>query len=143
MFKNLKENACFDNTDLYNFVRYSLKRMTDEDIGEYLLKIRKRDDYFIHGYYDNGKLAGLIIYKIIDTKGMVEVISVEKGDRRKKIGTQLFNEVYRLHRNITIEAICGTDSVGFYKALGFEIQSLGKNYYEEESFRCTIKSKED
>jgi len=136
VFRNLKENACFDNSDLYRLVRYSKRKITDEEINEFLKRARKDENYNIIGYYENEIIVGLLIYKIENDSAYIEVISVEKDERGKGIGTKLLNQIHETHKNVKVEAECDSLSVGFYKGLGFEILNNGKNYYEEDLFRC-------
>lgn len=137
MFRNLKENACFDNSDLYRLVRYSLGKKTDENIDEFLKMARRQSNYFMWGYYENEKLVGLMIYKVESDTAKIDVISVEKDERGKGIGKRLLNQVHDNNRTLKFEAVCPEKAKNFFLGLGFAIISLGKNYYDEESFKCT------
>ncbi len=143
MFRDLKENACYDNADLYRLVRYSIRRIKDEEIDELLKKARSRDNYFILGYYEEGSLVGLMLYRIEGDSAFLEVISVEKDERGKGIGTTMLRELRDRYRNLRLVADCDAVAAPFYKKLGFSVQSLGRNYYEEESFRCSIDYRDD
>jgi ribosomal protein S18 acetylase RimI-like enzyme len=143
MIRNLKENACYDNSDLYRLVRYSIQKMKDDEIDELLKKARREDNYFIFGYYENDSIVGLMIYKIEKSSAIIDVISVEKDERGKGIGTQLLKEVHDKYTNIKIEAKCELKAIAFYKKLGFTVQSIGKNYYDEDEFHCWIEYKSD
>ena len=137
MFKDLKSNACYDNADLYKLVSFSIRNMKDEDIDEYLKRVRTQNEYDVVGYYENEKLVGLMIYKYEINKAFIEVISVEKDERGKGIGETLLNETHKRTNCESIEATCESVATSFYKKLGFEIESLEKNYYNEVYYKCT------
>ena len=141
MFKDLKQNACFDNSDLYRLIKYSMGKMKDNDIDKYLKKVRDQSNYFIYGYYESGNLVGLIIYKVENKIGNIDVISVEKDERGKGIGTKILNMINEKKQIVRIEAKCESKAVGFYKKLGFSVESIGKNYYEDEFYLCWIEYK--
>ena len=137
MFKDLKSNACYDNADLYKLIRYSMKNLKDEDIDEYLKKVRTQNEYDVVGYYENEKLMGLLIYKVENELVVIEVISVEKDERGKGIGETILEEAQKRTQCEKIEAVCELLATNFYKKMGFEIESLEKNYYNEVFYKCT------
>jgi ribosomal protein S18 acetylase RimI-like enzyme len=142
MFKDLKSNACYDNSDFYKLVRYSIK-LNDTEIEEYIKMVRIENNYDVIGYYENEILVGLMIYKVDKQNLIIDVISVEKDERGKGIGGVLVKEAYRRTKCEIMEAKCNLIAASFYKKLGFEVQSIGKNYYNEENFRCYRVFKED
>ena len=116
-------------------------KIKDNDIDIFLKKVRDQSNYFIHGYYENEILVGLIIYKIENQLGFIDVISVEKDERGKGIGTKILNMIKEQKQVLRIEVKCDSKAVGFYKKLGFDVKSIGKNYYEDEFYLCWVEYK--
>lgn len=66
----------------------------------------------------------------------VEAIAVARTARGSGHGRQLLDEVARLGGHQWIEAETDATSVGFYRACGFSITSLGEVYPGVERFAC-------
>ncbi|MDF2962525.1 MAG: N-acetyltransferase [Paenibacillus sp.] len=63
-------------------------------------------------------------------------IAVKQGYRGRDLGRSMMNEVIGRHCLHFLEAETDKDAVGFYRACGFEVTSLGEKYPGVERFLC-------
>jgi len=145
MFISLKTNYEFDGNIIYRLFQDIIWEPTNEKIDQIIEKSRNDKTYKIIGSIENNELIGIIIYKVKDNKNIIEYFGIEKGYRRKGMGSKLINEIIKNTTVDYIEAETDEDAVEFYRKYGFTITSLGAKYQERERYKCEyrINSKHD
>ena len=136
MFKGFKQNACYDDNNLYTLMRYSMPRASDEDIEEKLKGVRRSEDYDILGYYEEDELVGIVVYRSERDGIAIDMLGVLEGFRGKGLATALIGEALSASKARLVRAKADAASVGFFRKAGFSVLGSEKNYYEEESFFC-------
>lgn len=94
-------------------------------------------DRRLFGMWEGGRLAGCIGIESADSDDFeIKHIAVSPAARGRGIGKALIKAVQRIQRPSVIVAETDSEAVGFYRSIGFEIQSLGEKYLGVERFRC-------
>ncbi|WP_261663604.1 GNAT family N-acetyltransferase [Deinococcus sp. Marseille-Q6407] len=98
------------------------------------------EGWLLLGLEEGGKLLGLIGLAVSETgEGPVTIlhIAVTAGDQRRGLGRRLLTlaQAHAPARELTSETDAA--AVGFYRACGFRVRSLGEKYPGVERFGCT------
>lgn len=86
---------------------------------------------------DNGVLIGFVIYSVIYERAEIIDIIIDPTNRLKGYGIFLLNyvidEIKRQNcENITLEVNSSNEgAINLYKKLGFKIEAVRKNYYND------------
>ena len=90
---------------------------------------------YVHA--DAGQIRGVIGVRE-GSKGHKDILhlAVAPGSERQGIGRRLVRHVCDEHHARTVGAETDADAVGFYRALGFTVESLGERYPGRERYRC-------
>jgi ribosomal-protein-alanine N-acetyltransferase len=94
-----------------------------------------RDNFLVYVHEDKGKgLNKIVGYIIFYPEGHIVSIAVHPAYRRRGIGTELVGEVVkRTKGNASVEVRESNEvAKGFYKHLGFSLQSIIPKYYGDE-----------
>ena len=135
MFKDLKENACYDDETLFELIEASNSGSKLEDSKERLRIARVDDSYSISGYFEDKLLIGVIIYHKEGSKLLVDNIGVAEKYRRRGVGRKLVMEIMKATSWDTMEAECGERSVDFFKGIGFSMKNIGLLTDVKERYR--------
>ena len=93
-------------------------------------------------YVKDDVILGIIALKNVNKKRkVIQLNGVDPDCRGKGIGKAMVDYVRIRYSNSTFVAETDKDSLGFYRKIGFSIQSLGFKYPDVERFLCTIDSK--
>ena len=85
-----------------------------------------------------GELIGVIgLESRPDATVLICHIAVDPSSRGIGVGRQLIDHASASTGEPRLVAETDSDAVGFYRACGFEIKSLGEKYPGVERFRCT------
>lgn len=99
----------------------------------------EQPDRLIVGIEAVSQLAGLIGVAL-EPSGTVEILHIAVIPQRRGIGIgrQLIDEIIHRTKAHTLTAETDSSAVGFYRRLGFEVETLGSERYGVERFRCTL-----
>ncbi|MFW7432580.1 ribosomal protein S18-alanine N-acetyltransferase [Vagococcus carniphilus] len=81
-------------------------------------------------------LVGFIIISVVLDEAEIELVSVSKDFKRKKIGTQLLKEAIENLKQMKVSSLflevrqSNTSALGFYRSFKFEEIGFRKNYYK-------------
>jgi ribosomal protein S18 acetylase RimI-like enzyme len=80
------------------------------------------------------KINGIIVYNLFYDRIEIEYIIVSKEHRKNHIGSKLLLELEKENiNNITLEVReSNIEAISFYKANGYKIEAIRKNYYGNE-----------
>ena len=100
---------------------------------------RERQDWLLYGLELDGRWVGLIGLEHTGThQAIIKHISVHADAQGRGYGRQLIEEVMGQHHLQHLEAETDLSAVGFYRACGFHITSLGEKYPGTERFHCVL-----
>lgn len=87
----------------------------------------------------DGEVIGVVGY--VPDRDRTELVHIATGPqvRRSGVGTALIAWVREHCESGVVEAQTDGESVGFYRALGFEVESLGELYPGVERFAVTLR----
>ena len=89
---------------------------------------------------DEGRLLGLIGIRPLGANcAEITHLTVQPALRGQEIGRGLVRQAMALASLLEVRAETDQGAVGFYMALGFEVQSLGERYPGVERFLCTCR----
>ncbi len=63
-------------------------------------------------------------------------IAVLRQHRHQHLGTQMIGVLTLIHRGLEFIAYTDDDAVGFYRKMGFHVESLGEVYPGRLRYRC-------
>jgi len=90
---------------------------------------------------DHGCLVGIVAIERCSSETVtIRQIGVHPCHRKQGIGRALVHYLARAYPKARIKAETDRDAVGFYRTLGFHIESLGEKYPGIERFLCTLDS---
>ena len=88
---------------------------------------------------EQGRVIGVMALECLATRMVtVRQIGVAPSRRRQGIGSGMVEHVAAVHASAALQAETDHDAVGFYRRLGFRVESLGEKYPGTERFRCTL-----
>ncbi len=85
---------------------------------------------------ENDRVAGIIGIRLPGPQMRILHIAVAPHMRRQGVGRRLLTEVMGMYRATEVFAETDKNSVGFYRACGFSVSSLGEKYPGVERFEC-------
>lgn len=91
------------------------------------------DQYFtgnanLAGAFNGEHLVGILGFLVEDSVVVLKHIATEPSSRKLQVGRLLVEWLATRHPDFTITAETDTDSVGFYRRLGFTVTALGDKY---------------
>jgi ribosomal protein S18 acetylase RimI-like enzyme len=93
----------------------------------------------LYGAAENGELAGCIGIECRSPEEMeIRHISVAPDARGKGFGHAMIKAVQEKLQPNVIVAETDREAIGFYRSIGFDIQSLGEKYPGVERFSCRL-----
>ena len=93
----------------------------------------------LFAFVDGQAVLGIIGLEVSgDARARVRHIAVPQGLRRQGIGRRLVTEASAATGSTTVVAETHPDAVGFYRACGFSVESLGERYPGIERFSCSF-----
>jgi len=105
------------------------------------------DDYktdetlLLYGYESEDEIVGVISFRMEEGKQLViEHLAVRPDCRGAGFGRGHILEAIERMRPDQVVAETDDEAVEFYRAIGFEIESLGEVYPGVERFRCTYRT---
>ena len=128
-----------------------IRGLTKTDLEEANLLLSKLNYCITESSFDNvffkslvyvdDKIRGIIVYRVIYDRIEIEYIIVDENYRKIKIGTKLIEEIQKENvKNITLEVRKSNETaINFYKKNGFRIETIRKNYYEDEDGYLMLK----
>jgi ribosomal protein S18 acetylase RimI-like enzyme len=94
-------------------------------------------DKELHAWIEGGSIVGIVALEHLPFSTIrIAQIGVAPSRRGRRIGSAMIEHVERTYPAFALEAETDRDAVGFYRALGFEVESLGEKYPGIERFRC-------
>jgi len=94
-------------------------------------------DKELHTWLESGRIAGIVALKHLSHSTIrIAQIGVDPSCRGRRIGAGMVEHVEKTYPAAMLEAETDKDAVGFYRALGFAVESLGEKYPGIERFRC-------
>ncbi len=124
--------------DLVGQLEYPLEireAKTTQILREYLECL----DQPIFGAESNGELVGFIGLRLQPPDGaVIRHIAVRHDHRGQGIGRQMILHVCTAFGLSVIFAETDHDAVGFYRKIGFTVESLGEKYPGIERFACKL-----
>ena len=91
----------------------------------------------LYGVREEGALTGCIGIECLGADRLeIKHIAVVPAARGRGVGKALVKAVLQEHRPSVMVAETDLEAVGFYRGLGFEVESLGEKYPGVERFRC-------
>lgn len=95
-------------------------------------------NFHLFGVEVNGRVVGLIgVCRVSDRVGEIRHIVVHPSVRVRGIGRTMIAQIADRLDLAELIAETDTDAVGFYRRVGFNIESLGEKYPGRERFTCT------
>lgn len=91
----------------------------------------------VTGHHE-GRLVAAVCIDVDRTRGRVIAIGVASGDRRRGWGRSLIAALPGLLGVEGLYAETDAEAVGFYRAIGFTVTSLGEKYPGVERFACRL-----
>jgi len=113
--------------ELPDVIAYSIGNPTDEKVKRVLDGYRAHNKPLI-GYFVGGKLVGVIGLESSHAFATIQYISVVPKYQSNGIGKQLVHHIMKHFSPKTISAETDSDSVGFYRAMGFECSASQGKY---------------
>lgn len=97
--------------------------------------------FFKSFVYVESDIKGIIVYDLLYDRIEIEYIIVDKFYRRNGIGSKLLKELEKSNiKNITLEVReSNIEAIKFYEDNGFRIETIRKNYYENENGYLMLK----
>lgn len=98
----------------------------------------------LHGYESEGEIIGIIGFrKNKDNELAITHLAVKPEFRGAGFGRGQILEVIALMNPAALIAETDEEAVDFYRAIGFEIESLGEKFPSGERFKCTYVTEEN
>ena len=110
---------------------YSLYSAEEEKLNRILKAYSSKEQHLFLCFIDH-KLIGLVGF---DPGGTILHIAVDPAFRCRGIAREMICKNSK--RFLEIKAEADKEGVGFYKACGFKVESLGEVYPRTERFKCT------
>lgn len=147
LWKFLKSNALILSNKEIHFIPFDeqshdiagIKKLlstsvyaAEEEKLNRILKTYSSAEQGLFLYFFDQKLIGLIGF---DLGGKILHIAVDQAFRFKGIAREMINRIST--KFSILKAETDNEGVGFYKACGFKIESLGELYPGKERFKCT------
>lgn len=120
---------------------YSLYRPTEERLNRLADNYKADDSVSAFACIEGENVVGAVVIKRMDA-GAHEIlnIAVEPAFREQGIGARLVSHISEQFPHSLIRAETDDDAVGFYRACGFGIESLGEKYPGIVRYLCTLKT---
>ena len=90
---------------------------------------------------DNERLGIVGIEHITSDDARILHIAVAASSQRSGLGRKMIDALVDDLGYRNLHAETDADAIGFYRALGFEIESLGEQYPGVERFACTLRAR--
>lgn len=128
-----------------------IRELKIEDIQEanrllsklnYKISEKSFDNVFFKSLvYIEDDIKGIIIYDLLYDRIEIEYIIIDEDYRKKGIGSKLLGKIETKNiKNITLEVReSNVSAINFYKKNGFKIETIRKNYYENENGYLMLK----
>ena len=114
--------------DLVGQLEYPLE-MRDKKTAQILREYQEHQDQPMLGVESNGELVGFIGLRLEPEQvAVIRHIAVRRDHRGQGIGKQIINQVCDTYRLGVVLAETDHDAVGFYRKVGFVVESLGEKY---------------
>jgi ribosomal protein S18 acetylase RimI-like enzyme len=92
----------------------------------------------LYGKVEEGAVVAIVGFAMDDAGGLeIKHIAVRPDYRGKGYGRDLVLGLIEMRNPLRIEAETDDEAVGFYRSIGFTIESLGEKYPGVERFKCT------
>ncbi|HZG56633.1 GNAT family N-acetyltransferase [Paenibacillus sp.] len=135
MFIDLKTQAA--HPEIAELIGYSV--FPDPDRVQRAIAAYREDDALsLYGIESEGEIVGVIGFAMHPSNVMeIKHIAVRPDCRGAGYGRGLILEAIALTHPTSVIAETDEEAVEFYRAIGFEIESLGERFPGVERFRCT------
>lgn len=127
----LFDEKASDISDIKKLLSISVYAAEEEKLNRILKTYFTEERSLILAFFDQ-KLIGLIGF---DLGGTILHIAVDPVFRQQGIAREMINHISTRFSKLKSET--DNEGVGFYKACGFKIESLGELYPGKERFKCT------
>ncbi|MNI23831.1 Acetyltransferase (GNAT) family protein [compost metagenome] len=134
MLINLKERL--NESEIQDILSYSI--FPDPERIEQTLHVYKSSEELeLCGLESEGEMVGVIGFRTDEADNLTLLhIAVKPEYRGAGFGRGLILELIELKKPVKIIAETDEEAVDFYRAIGFEIESLGEKYPGVERFKC-------
>ncbi len=121
----------YEESAIRKLMSYSLYSSEEEKLNRILKAYSSKEKSLFLCFIDH-QLIGLIGF---DLGGTILHIAVDPAFRRRGIAREM---IHKNSKNFSeIKAETDKEGIGFYKACGFKVESLGEVYPGTERFKCT------
>jgi len=129
-----------DREDIVELLEYSV--FPDPDAVQEAVKSYKENrDLYLYGLESEEEIVGIIGFEIRDGGELiVRHLAVKPDARGLGFGRGLILETILMKQPSKIVAETDEDAVDFYRAIGFEVVSLGEKHPGVERFICTYET---
>ena len=132
-------NSRLDDDNVRKLIASSINNAADEKIEQACEVYRKDPRAILFGYEKSGKVLGCVGVRIEErSKAVIQHIAVDYFYRKHGIAKEMINFVLEHLKLKLLTAEAGSETAGFYKVCGFQVESLGKKETGDERFWCTL-----
>ena len=94
--------------------------------------------YRLYGIRRGIRVIGLVgCYREASFRLEITHIAVERRSRRQYLGTQMLGFLTLMYKDTDMTAYTDDDAVGFYRRVGYQVESLRELYPARTRYRCT------
>ncbi len=107
--------------------------------GEIIKEYQEHPDQLILGAEANGELVGFIgLRRGPPSAAVIRHLAVRRDHRGEGVARQAIRRICEIYQFREVSAETDRDAVGFYRRVGFAVESLGEKYPGTERFLCRL-----
>jgi ribosomal protein S18 acetylase RimI-like enzyme len=116
--------------------------IADTKADQAVARYRSDPDWRLFGAEANSELIAIVGWSEgADQEIEIHHIAVLAEFRKRSVGSELIRRVWEQFSPAVLMAETDRGAVGFYRSLGFRVESLGEKYPGVERFLCTLSRK--
>ena len=121
---------------LDGIIARAIYRPNDRRVADFIAKAQW-SDAVVRIACAGDQVLGVIVSEERDD-ATIEITSIATtgSSERQGVGRALVSDLLSRHRGMSVVAETDDDAVGFYRALGFAVTSLGEKYPGVRRYRC-------